>query len=234
MKGILAAIAFWFVVSGNLTYASPPSVPVSVRAASLLLCSFEQPKIEVEWQAPLDDGGSPIISYQVWRDGLFHKWAGAGPAPFLIDYNLVEATEYEYEVRALNGNLEFGAFSPVVAATTIVCPAGPSEPLNFDAFAGCSFGVPVVYLSWEEPLDLGSGQRVVVARGRIVYGPAKVNSYRLKRDGRFLAWVRPPAALTMTDETVTPGVHTYLVELMNMVGQIGLPALVTVEVPECL
>jgi hypothetical protein len=224
-------MAFWFIVVGDLTYASPPLAPASVRAGSLLLCAFERPKVEVTWQAPLDDGGFPIVAYQIWRDGVPHKLVTGGG--WWVDYMLEEETVYSYQVLALNANLEASELSSPAAATTIVCPAGPSEPLNFDAFTGCSFGVPVVYLSWEEPLDLGSGQRVRVARGRIVYGPAKVNSYRLKRDGRFLAWVRPPAALTMTDETVTPGVHTYLVELMNMVGQIGQPAIVTVDVPEC-
>ncbi|MEA3558612.1 MAG: right-handed parallel beta-helix repeat-containing protein [Candidatus Thermoplasmatota archaeon] len=100
----------------------PPSAPRSLEASTGRLF------INLTWQEPQDDGGSPILGYNLYR-------GAEGSVPEIIaelpddtfeynDTDVLENTRYGYRVTAVN-DIGEGPFSSLVHATT---PEPPGQP----------------------------------------------------------------------------------------------------------
>ena len=117
-------------------------------------------QVVLSWSAPVSDGGSPILGYQVWlRVGEGDPWSlvtwdTGSSAPGYTVAGLVAGTGYQFAVRANNAVGESAGFIssdpgivPLPGVATV--PGAPVGPL-----VGTP-GVNQVVLSWSAPVSDG-------------------------------------------------------------------------------
>ena len=135
--------------------ASAPAAPALTVIAGVR-------SVELAWEAPTDDGGSPIRGYEYrWQPAgdAFGAWQPTGSATTVTIDDLINGIEYVFEVRAVN---DLGAGEVDMAAAT---PADvPGEPtLALVPTSGA------VRLSWGAPEDDGG---LAVEYYEYQWGPA--------------------------------------------------------------
>lgn len=128
----------------NTVPTEPVNLSLEVKGDSLSL----------DWQSPLDDGGSQILNYNVYRGTsknnlTLFKELSANKTSFEDD-TVTKGTTYYYEVTASNKIGESEPTDQVHGTITTV----PSKPLNLTA-EGYKNNIT---LEWEEPLDDGGLQ----------------------------------------------------------------------------
>lgn len=126
-----------------------PDAPQSVNATA------GASGIGISWAAPFD-GGSPILSYKLFR-GLAPGEYGSTPlatpsVAVYFDSEIVNGSKYFYAVRASNTQGD-GPASTEVNATLATGPRPPDAPTELTAKLGMGF----VSLSWSPPPDQGGG-----------------------------------------------------------------------------
>lgn len=75
-----------------------PGPPTALAARPL---STHQ--IELSWQPPLDDGGSPVVHYEVWHKPVGGSWSDFTTTQLAVRLWVDKSTEYELSVYAVNG-----------------------------------------------------------------------------------------------------------------------------------
>jgi hypothetical protein len=137
----------------NFTIQIIPDAPESVNATA------GESGIWISWATPFD-GGSPILSYHVFRSLAPGAY---GPTPLAtasmgryLDSDVVAGTKYYYVVRASNVRGD-GPASSEVNATLADGPRPPDAPTALTAKSGIGF----VSLSWSLPAN--QGESAVVA-----------------------------------------------------------------------
>jgi len=133
----------------NFTIQVVPDVPESVNATA------GASGIGISWATPFD-GGSPILSYEVFRSLVPGAY---GPTPLgtassarYLDSDVAAGIKYYYVVRASNAQGD-GPASSEVNATLADGPRPPDAPTTLMATSGMGF----VSLSWSLPADQGEG-----------------------------------------------------------------------------
>jgi len=199
--------------------ATPQTVPSAPRN---LVAREGDGYVVLTWEAPADDGGSPIVGYKIYRgtssgDETYLTIVG-GNATTYNDTGLRNGQRYYYRVSALNGVGE-SELSEEVSAT----PLGmPTAPQNLMASAGEGY----VVLTWEAPADDG-GSSII-----------KYKIYRGTRSGNEVLLTTVGNVLTYNDTGVTNGqIYYYRVSALNVVGEGELSEEVsalpqTVETPQ--
>lgn len=129
--------------------AEPPSAPTLLGAPA-------DGAVALSWTEPLDDGGSNITGYNLYRR------VGAGPESLLastgptetvyVDFTVTNGTQYTYRVAAVNAAGE-GAFSDAVAVTPTPDVSAPDPPQSLTA-AKAKTAVAIV-LKWLPPVADG-------------------------------------------------------------------------------
>ncbi|KAF4112494.1 hypothetical protein G5714_007289 [Onychostoma macrolepis] len=128
---------------------TPPQGPVEIVESSLSA-------IEFKWRPPKDDGGCPVINYNLERQQLGRNtWTKIGDIPGQPTYrdtNIDRGRKYCYRIRAKN--LE--GFSEIlttndIAAGTLAFPGSPAPPKIVSAFKDC------INLAWLSPSSTGGG-----------------------------------------------------------------------------
>jgi len=112
--------------------------------------------IEIRWKNPLDDGSSPITSYNIYRekDGEeIEKIQEVDSETFShIEQQISSGSEYLYAVTALN---EYGEsekeFTSNITVPITDDPDVPESPENIDI----DLLIDEIEISWERPLDDG-------------------------------------------------------------------------------
>jgi len=108
-------------------------------------------RVELKWKAPLDNGGSPVIEYRIYRGaapGDLSLLLEVGPSVLSYNDDTAEIGElYYYAVSAVTDLGESGLSNQVGCSTLTV----PSMPLNFTLYEGNGY----VLLQWSEPEDNG-------------------------------------------------------------------------------
>ncbi|OZC09937.1 hypothetical protein X798_03043 [Onchocerca flexuosa] len=78
-----------------------PSKPMNLVAVD-----WDKDHVDLEWEAPLNNGGSPIESYIVEKKDKFGDWIPCATVPGnmtkAIAANLIPGTTYQFQVRAVN------------------------------------------------------------------------------------------------------------------------------------
>src|SRR3989475_348623 len=113
-------------------------------------------QISISWQAPLNDGGSPITGYKIESstDGGT-TWniivANTGlPGTWYSNYHLLGSTAYSYRVSTING-IGTGTPSTTVSATT----SPPTAPHLPSGLASPSVSSSQISISWFAPSNNG-------------------------------------------------------------------------------
>ena len=132
-SGLAVGVRYYYLVSAvsalgegpfsqevAATAATVPSAPQSVTADP------GDGRLNLTWGAPADDGGSPILSYAVYRDSTR---IDVGNATSFVDTGLANDVTHTYQVSARNAIGE-GVNSSAVSAT----PTAPPRPPTLDSW----------------------------------------------------------------------------------------------------
>jgi len=160
-------------------------------------------QVDLSWQAPADDGGSPITGYRIYRgpsSGTETFLVEVGAVLAYTDLGLTNGVTYFYQVAALNAFGE-GPRSAEVSATPATVPDAPA---NLVATPGDA----VVVLGWDPPASDGGSP----VSGYVIY--------RGTAPGGETPLVTVGAVLTYTDTAVTNSVtYYYQVAAVNAAGE---------------
>ncbi|KAF0691054.1 Aste57867_17666 [Aphanomyces stellatus] len=148
-------MAFSIPVVVSTSNATVPS-----RLAAPQAASSTGGMIQLVWTAPIDSGGLPILSYQLYQlasNGamLAGSVNGSTASLALAIYGLDESKTYQFTLTATNAMGTSSASPPLTAYTTAA--STPTSPL---ALIAATVTGGTVTLSWQPPLDAG-GRRIV-------------------------------------------------------------------------
>ncbi len=181
-------------IVGNTTFGYA-SAPLNVTT------QFGNGNVTVSWDAPLDDGGTPITGYVIeYVHALIGNLAypGAEDRSWLIT-GLTNGWEYSFRVQAVN-MVGDGAWSPAVFDTPATVPGVPGDVASVSATGAVS-------LSWLPPADDGGS------------APTLYRIYRMELDGDWV-WIGNSTLLTYEDDDVSEGVvYLYSVSAVNKAGE---------------
>ena len=111
--------------------AAAPTPPQAPRALSVSASA-----VDVDWEAPLSDGGAPVTRYEVavvGPDGELEPWEAVGLVTRHRILGLVAGHRYGFRVRAVNPNGLGDPAAPVYATpqgpTAQALPPGQQVPL---------------------------------------------------------------------------------------------------------
>jgi len=131
----------------SATPAPPPTPPSAPRS---LQVTAADARIDISWQTPSSDGGSPITDYRIYRGTSSggESWLiDTGPSLTYADLGVTNRVTYYYYVTARNAVGE-GPPSGEVSATPSTVPTAPR---NLQA----SGGAGNVTLAWQPPASDG-------------------------------------------------------------------------------
>ena len=156
-----------------ITTYNPPGPPPPVQLVSSTIST-----ITVSWQLPHDNGGAPIVGYELWMD----DWAGGNPrlvydgtdVPNILSFTvgsvstviLSAGKSYRFMVRALNYCIStkptticLGSFSDVSVFTARAprAPLAPPSPYRSSKsnIGTNAIGDATIYIRWNPPIDNG-------------------------------------------------------------------------------
>lgn len=144
----------------NTASATTPAVPDTTSPGipgSFAASATSQTSVTLSWTTASDTGGSGLANYRIERctgggcsNFVEVGTAGAGATSY-GDTGLAGYTTYRYQIRAVDGANNFGAYAGPASATTpdSTAPGGPSGLL------GSSSSSSAVNLSWTAAADTG-------------------------------------------------------------------------------
>ena len=145
MAGFRDALTYDSLLSQVEVITGPPSAPGNLRAVS------RDSSIELEWDPPLSDGGSPLTGYTIRHLSTpYQNWVevpltGTGTTHTLT--GLENGTAYDIEVRAVNDE----GPGPWSEQITDVPFTTPSQPQSLTLTAGDASAAA----RWSAPVDDG-------------------------------------------------------------------------------
>ena len=113
--------------SGSATQTTDTTVPNAPTSLSL---TVGETTANLSWTAPTDDGGDTITSYEVSSDDGT-TWTDTGDADLTYQITgLTADTEYDFKVRAVNGEGSGTASATVTETTNAVAITVPAAPTS--------------------------------------------------------------------------------------------------------
>ncbi|KAF5423807.1 MAG: PEGA domain-containing protein, partial [Candidatus Methanomarinus sp.] len=185
---------------------TPNTVLTTPSAPQKLTSSQGNRKVTLEWDAPSDDGGSPITGYRIYRDKepvgeVFVT--DVDDRHTFSDENVENNRTYYYYVCAVN-SVDIGEKSEVVEVTPNTVLTTPSAPQKLTSSRNRK-----VTLGWDAPSDDGG---TPVMRYKVYRGTTS------KGENTLLTTVGN--VLTYTDKNVTNNqTYYYDVSAVNSVGE---------------
>jgi fibronectin type 3 domain-containing protein len=159
--------------------------------------------IDLTWNAPLSDGGSPIINYRIYKGtspGSETFYIMIGNITSYNDTSVTPGVTYYYKVSAVNGTEE-GPLSNEAFATP---PNVPFAPINLTAESGNGY----INLTWEVPISDG-GSPIV-----------NYTVYKGTSSGSEIFYELIGITTIYNDTYVTPGItYYYRVSAVNIIGE---------------
>jgi len=184
--------------------SATPTLSLSVPEAPTNVVTYaHDSRIELVWQAPLSDGGSPITNYKVYRgeaSGALVLWSTLGNVLTYQDYSAENGIMYYYAISAVNGVGE----GPRSNTVSVLLGSVPSVPMNLGASAD---GTSIV-LSWDPPENDGGWN---VSGYKVYRGTSATNLTLLAALGNVVNY---------TDYEVVAGTeYYYAVSALNAKGE---------------
>ena len=178
-------------LSGSVTVQTaddtPPTAPSGLSAQAVA-----HDQVDLSWTAA-SDPESGVASYNIYRDGAI---VGSSTTTAFSDTGLTGATQYSYQVTAVNGD---GLEGPPTATAVVTTPPPPdTTPPTVPTGLGATASSPTsVDLTWSASSDPESG----------------VAGYNIYRDG---AIVGSSTATSFTDNGVQASTtYSYQVSAIN-------------------
>ncbi|MEF8873200.1 MAG: S8 family serine peptidase [Candidatus Thermoplasmatota archaeon] len=201
-------------LDSEIVQATPREETVSPSRPREIDAEVLDDGVELTWKEPLDDGGSSITGYSIYRKESGEdefEWLGEvdGEITEYLDKTVSPGTEYIYAVTSENeiGESEMSITDPVlVPEDHDPSPTEPSAPGEVSAEL-LDEGVEV---TWEEPLDDGG---------------SSITAYRIYRkeegDSEFeFIGETESETFSYLDNTVSSGSeYTYAVTAQNEIGE---------------
>ena len=212
VNGLANGTAYTFeVLAVNQTGAGAAveiaATPAAVSAAPQNLAATPGDRmVMLVWQAPNDDGGTPVTGYQYrYAEGASvpenKAWISAGADLTVTVGNLTNGIAHAFEVRAVRQRI--GGDAAEVGATPATVPSAPQN-------LAATPGEDAVVLAWQAPGDDGG---------------AAVTGYRYRyADGASVpenkVWISAGADLTVTVNGLTDGAaYAFEVRAANAMGE---------------
>jgi fibronectin type 3 domain-containing protein len=183
----------------NEASGKPAKEPNSPRT---LTASPGNSNVTLHWLQPINDGGSPVTFYKIYRspDGISYAYIDSTSFLTYLNTGLTNGFKYYYKVSAVNAMGE-GAQSTAANATPIGPPSYPGGLV-------ASAGLEKVTITWTAPSSNGG---------------ANVTSYKIYRGISISVsfYVSVPAIATSYNDTlVTPGtLYYYEMSAVNIAGE---------------
>jgi titin len=163
-------------------------------------------QVVLNWRAPTDDGGAPIIQYKVYRGTSTGGEVWLITLGSVLNYTntgLANGVTYYYKVSAVNAIGE-GPQSSEVSATPVTVP---TAPLNLAALGS----VERIVLSWQIPENDG---------GSAITGYMVFRATTSGGQDAVLIAITNATTRTYADTEIVPNVHYfYIVKALNQVGE---------------
>jgi fibronectin type 3 domain-containing protein len=200
---------YYAVGARNIFGEGPLSEPVKVTPISTpfvpeyLELSSGDSFVNLNWIEPVEDGGSPITNYMIYRsDNNDEPWLykEIGNALFFNDTEVVNGVSYSYRVSAKNVEGE----SPLSIKLSATPLAKPKVPLNFTSTMIDLY----ILLTWDKPESDGGA------------GITSYFVYKSESSTELGSIVYAASATSYQDISLTAGVtYYYRVSAFNMVGE---------------
>lgn len=201
------------IYGGDVYSTDVPPSTVPQPPTGLASSAVSSSRINLSWNAPSNDGGSPVTGYKIERSAsggafsvLVANTGSAGTAH--SDTGLSAGTTYTYRVSAINA---VGSSSPsnTASAATLSVPSKPTS------LAATAFSFSQIDLSWVAPSSSGG---------------SAITGYNIERSGDggstwgTVASNTGTTATEYSDTGLAPSTtYTYRVSAINAVGT-GLPS----------
>ena len=174
-------------------------------------------QVTTSWQAPSDDGGVPVLRYNVYRGDTASSMTtliGNTTTRSFVDSGMANGEAHYYAARAVNAAGE-GALSNVFLGATFNVPSAPRS-----ATASWGANVGEVRLTWQAPASNGG---------------AAITNYRIYRgetSGSATLFAQVGNVLSFVDAHIPNGTRYYYnVTALNFVGE-GPTSAETSNVPK--
>ena len=184
----------------QLTPASPPTAPLNLQA------SAGNAHVFLSWNAPSNNGGSPITNYKIYKStssGTESLFATFGNVTSFNDTSVTNGQTYFYKVSAVNSVGE-STQSNETSATTFTIPQQPN------GLAATAASSSQVSLSWTAPSNNGG---------------SAITGYKIERstdNGTTWSTIQSNTGSTVTtysDTGLTASTnYTYRVSAINSIG----------------
>jgi parallel beta-helix repeat protein len=172
--------------------SSPMTIPAAPAITDI---TFGDSYLNVSWDPPADDGGSPINSYYIYRSGTLISTVTSTQTSYM-DTDVINGITYTYNVSARN-IMGKGPLSLGESGTPMTLP---SVPQNIQFHEGDGY----VNLTWSPPADDGG---------------SPITEYFIYRNGSLFASVSSTQHW-YNDTSVVNGVnYTYTISANNSVGE---------------
>ncbi|DBA01331.1 TPA: hypothetical protein N0F65_001836 [Lagenidium giganteum] len=181
-----------FEVSKPLVVTTP-SATVPSEVSGVAVVSTTGGTIEIQWLAADDDGGSPVVAYEVFVNGFSALTTSNGDTLSSVVSGLSMLSSYALTVRALNAVGAGPQSSPIIASTsdmvfpipprnvTVVAVSGGTVSLSFTQTSDGSGPPELVTVELRESTARQFGPSTF----RQV-GPTQVTIYKLRHDTTYV------------------------------------------------
>jgi len=182
----------------NVSAATVPDPPTNLTA------NGGNAKITLNWTAPVNNGGSNIDGYLVYKGtsplamSFYRNVLPTSPLTF-VDTTVTNGVTYYYNITAHNG-LGQGGYSATVSAMPLNVPSAPTA-------ARATAGVGQMTLNWDPPYNEGG---------------SPVTNYRIYRGTTptLLLFLKDSAQTSATDTGLSNGqAYYYQITAVNAVGE---------------
>lgn len=193
----------------SITTPSVPTAPLNLQS----IIGYRN--ITLNWQSPLDNGGSTITGYKIYRgasSGYEAYLLTVGNVLTFTDAAVANGQTYYYKIGAINSVGESALSNEVIAGTSSII----TPPLHVQGVAGYKN----ITLSWQSPSN-DSGSNII---GYKIYR-STFSGYE-----SFLTFVND--TLNFTDINVQNGfTYFYKVSAINSIGEGALSTECNVTIP---